>query len=292
MRIRIALTAMLLLSVSLLFHCQATACELLGLSFNESVPFQHVFSAFQAGGKENPDGWGVALYSDKSVTLFKEAANATESPLAEFLTSYEALRGKLLVAHVRDATVGGQSHQNTHPFSRELDGKEYALAHNGTLKEFRDKLELSRLKPLGTTDSEHLLCYLLGRIESKSVVEWDKQSFEWLQNELHTINGTGSLNCVFSDGTYLFAYHDEGGYKTLYHLKRTAPHGNVRFVDLPEETELSGLYRESAVGVIVATRPLSDEPWVAFIPGQLLVFKDGVKIFPEMPTSSDLAPEN
>ncbi|UCF79459.1 MAG: class II glutamine amidotransferase [Candidatus Eiseniibacteriota bacterium] len=280
MKTRSTVVLLILWSVCLLCHGHATGCELMGFSFSEDVPAGQLLSAFSCRGEKNPDGWGVAFYSDNSVTLFKEAADASKSALAEFLRSYDALDGRLLVAHVRDATVGGQSHQNTHPFARELGGKEYTLAHNGTLEDFKDKLPLSGIKPLGTTDSEHILCYLLGRIQKKGVGDWNTESFEWLKGELDSINQTGTLNCLFSDGTYLFSYHDKEGYNELHHLKRVPPHGKVFFKDLSREVELSGMYPESAVGVIVATRPLTDEQWVEFLPGQLLVFKDGTQVFP------------
>lgn len=280
MKIRNTIAVIFLCSIYLLSPGHAVACELLGFSFNESVQARHIFSAFRHRGEENPDGWGVSFYRDKSVTLFKEAGNASESALAGFLATYEPFRGKLLVAHVRRATVGHQSHQNTHPFVRELSGKEYTLAHNGTLKEFQSKLKLSRITPLGINDSEFLLCYLLGRIESKGVVEWDGHSFEWLHEELRNINGTGTLNCLLSDGTYLFAYHDKDGYNELHHLRRMAPHTKAHFNDLSKEIELSSVYPNSATGVIVATRPLTDEGWVEFAPGELLVFKDGTQVFP------------
>ncbi len=253
----------------------------MGFSVNKDIAAHHLFSAFRSRGNANPDGWGVAFYSDKSVTLFKEAENAAESELAEFLGSYRQLRSKLLVAHVRRASVGGKTHQNTHPFVREIKGKEYVLAHNGTLRGFRKKLELGRIRPLGINDSEFLLCYLLGRIEKKGVAEWNRQSFEWLREEMHIVNDTGSLNCLFSDGTYLFAYYDKNGYNDLYYLSRKAPYGKVHFTDSLKEIDLSVIYQKSATGVIVATRPLTDERWKKFTRGQLLIFKDGVKVFPE-----------
>jgi len=88
------------------------------------------------------------------------------------------------------------------------------------------------------------------------------------------------LNCLFSDGTYLFAYYDKNGFNSLYHLSRKAPYRKAHFNDLSREIDLSVIYPKSATGVIVATRPLTDEPWETFTPGQLLVFKDGAQVFP------------
>ena len=281
MKLRTAVYMLLVGSICFLFQDRAPACELLGFSFSENVPARRLFSAFRCRGSRNSDGWGVAFYPDRSAALFKEATNATESNLAEFLTTYKHLEGKLLIAHVRKASVGGRAHQNTHPFLRELGGRDFVLAHNGTLKDFRTRLKLSRIKPLGINDSEFLLCYLLGRIDEKGIVEWGDSSFKWLRGELRRTNDTGSLNCLFSDGTHLFAYHDKNGSNSLYYLERKAPYSRVRFPDLPKEIDLSAIYPEPAVGIIVATKPLTDESWTRLVPGQLLVVKDGVRIFPE-----------
>jgi glutamine amidotransferase len=72
---------------------------------------------------------------------------------------------KTLVAHVRRATVGGTSIQNTHPFHH---GR-WIFAHNGSVPnfdrvrfnplEYMDPLHRSEIR--GTTDSEHVFLYLL-----------------------------------------------------------------------------------------------------------------------------------
>jgi len=280
MNMRTRVSAALIYIFCLLYSGPATACELMGFSANESIPANNLFAAFRLRSLENPDGWGLAFYPDKSAVTFKEAANAAESELAQFLENYPLLRSRILIAHVRNASVGGTAHQNTHPFARELNGKEYTLVHNGTLRDFRSRLELGRIQPLGINDSEFLLCYLLGRMEKNGVLDWDEESFNWLREEMHIANDAGSLNCLFSDGTYLFAYHDKNGYNGLYCLSRKAPYGKVRFTDLAEEIDLSVTYPETAVSVLVATNPLTDEPWEKITPGQLLVFKDGVQLFP------------
>jgi len=135
-----------------------------------------------------------------------------------------------------------------------LNGKEYVLAHNGTLKNFRKKLKLGRIKPLGINDSEFLLCYILGKIEKKNITNWDNKSFEWLCKELQEINNTGKLNCIFSDGELLFAYYDKNNYNSLY-------------------------YFESGEGVIIATKPLNNKQWKKFKKGQLMAIKNGKIIY-------------
>ena len=244
----------LILAICILLSSKTNACELMGFSFNKETSAQNLFSTFRTHGNANPDGWGVAFYSDKSVTLFKEHKNAAESKLAKFLESYPLLKSKLFIAHVRKASVGGSMHQNTHPFVRELNGKEYVLAHNGTLRNYLGKLNTGRIKPLGKNDSEFLLCYILGQIEKNKIDKWDKKSFGWLQTKLKKINDFGTLNCIFSDGDYLFVYCDKTGYKTLCLSK-------------------------SEKGVVIARNPLTKEKWKKMEKGKLLVFKNGGKVF-------------
>jgi glutamine amidotransferase len=277
------LGAAIVVSVWCALERRALACELMAVSCNQNAPTQSLVDAFRRHGARNPDGWGLAFYPDRSAMLFREPANAAESKLAEFLTTYPGLKTRLLIAHVRKAAVGEPSLQNTHPFVRELGGKEYVLAHNGVLKNYQNALRLSRIKPLGRNDTEFLLCYLLGRIDQEGITQWNPRSFVWLQKELRAINDFGSLNCVFSDGTHLFAYHDKNGYSNLCHVARREPYGPVRFPDLSKTIDLGAEQPKSAVAVVVATKPLTDEPWRRFSFGELLVIRDGIQVFPQLP---------
>ncbi len=42
-------------------------CELFAMSFNQPVRPSISFNGFRRRGKQNPDGWGLALYPDKLV---------------------------------------------------------------------------------------------------------------------------------------------------------------------------------------------------------------------------------
>lgn len=146
-------------------------CEVMGFSFNERVSGRHLFADFRVRGARHVDGWGVALYPDKSLQLIKEGKPAHESDLAEFLTRYNGLESDIFIAFLRTGSpgCGGPSHQNSHPFLRELNGRDFVLAHEGTIYGFREKLKLGRAKPLGINDSEFLCCYLVGRIEEAGI---------------------------------------------------------------------------------------------------------------------------
>jgi glutamine amidotransferase len=255
-----------------------TMCELLGVSFNKPVRFRVSFKAFRRLGEYNPDGWGVAFYPDESAAVFKEPLKAGASELASFLERYEGLKSKIFVAHVRRASRGSVSYKNTLPFCRELFGRMYLFAHNGTLAGF-ERLELGVFKPVGETDSEHAFCHLLHRIQQRGVVEWRREDFDWLAGVLREINGYGRFNCIFSDGEHLFCYFDESGYNGMVFLRREPPYGKVRLADEDWEIDLSGEKGPGERGYIVATKKLTNERWRELVPGELIVFKDGKMVY-------------
>ncbi|MCD6380902.1 MAG: class II glutamine amidotransferase [Candidatus Odinarchaeota archaeon] len=253
-------------------------CELLGLCFNKPVRPGISFRAFRRRGEYNPHGWGIAFYPGKSALVLKEPIKSTVSYLSEFLERYSGIRSKIFVAHVRYTSVGVVNYDNTHPFSRELNGREYVFAHNGTLKNFKS-LRIGRFKPLGGTDSEYVFCHILDEIGERGIENWSEDDFRWLGEKFREINGYGKFNCLMSDGEYLFAYHDINGYKGLHYVRREAPFPSIRLLDDDYRVDLSEEKDPSQRGYIVATHPLTDEEWEKFSPGELIVFKDGDIVF-------------
>jgi predicted glutamine amidotransferase len=257
---------------------------MMAFSFNQEVAAGHLVSALWTYAPKNPDGWGLAFYPDESAALIKEPVMATKSKLAAFLASYASLKARILVAHVRDASrrlPARQAHRNTHPFLREMGGKDYVFAHNGTLIDFKSTVKSPGFTPLGGTDSEALFCHLLNKMDREGIARWTPDTFRWLEKELQTANATGKLNCLLSDGAYLFAYHDQNGYNGMHYLACRAPYRRVGLPALSKQIDLAAMYLASAAGVIVATKPLTDEKWVTFARGQLMVWKDGVQVFPK-----------
>ena len=253
-------------------------CELLGMSFNKEVRPNISFRGFRYRGEANPHGWGLAFYPDESAQVFKEPIRARRSVLSEFLQDYENVWSRTFVAHVRFTSVGSKSHKNTHPFYRELNGKEYVFAHNGTLGNY-EQLALGRFKPIGETDSEYTFCYLLGCIDEQVGEHWTREDFDWLAEKLQEINEYGNFNCIFSDGEHLFCYFDRGGYNGLRFVHRKTPFGNIHLLDEDWEINLREEKDPDQRGYIVATEELTDEPWHDFKFGELLVFKNGEIIY-------------
>lgn len=123
--------------------------------------------------------------------MFKEPIKATSSKLATFLRDYEFFTSKIFIGHVRYASRGGHTLQNTHPFLRTFRSRDVVLAHNGTLD-----IEKAALKfhPVGETDSEYLFCALLTRLEEKQIRFTD---FHEIKEVLREFNRWGSMNLLF-----------------------------------------------------------------------------------------------
>lgn len=253
-------------------------CELLGMSFNQPIKPTLSFRGFRHRGESNPHGWGLAFYPDKSVQVIKEPIKASGSSLSEFIENYPQIKSKIFIAHVRYTSVGSKSHKNTHPFQRELDGRDFVFAHNGTLHNYNG-LFTGRFTPVGKTDSEHAFCHIINYIEEREINRWTAKHFRWLWNQLKTVNNHGNFNCIFSDGEYLFCYYDKKGYNGLCFVQRKAPFNTVRLEDEDFEINLTEEKDPSQKGFIIATRRLTDERWENFHPEELIAFKNGDIIF-------------
>jgi len=115
----------------------------------------------------NKDGWGVGYYEDNDVRLIREAAAAGQSDWVRFIEAHD-LRSRLVISHIRRATVGEPALRNTQPFCRELGGRMHLFAHNGNLREIAEspRLRFGAHRPIGKTDSEYAFCALLARLEN------------------------------------------------------------------------------------------------------------------------------
>lgn len=282
-----------------MFRGERKMCELLGMSFNKPVRPKISFKGFKKRGDRNPHGWGLAYYPDRSVQVFKEPIKAATSHLAEFIIEYPTLKSNIFIGHVRLSSVGSISHKNTHPFQRELDGKEYVFAHNGTLRFLGDEVRslsqseilsrtlpsLGRLKPIGETDSEYAFCHILHEIVRRKIQTWNSENFSILKWILQDVNKLGRFNCIFSDGEYLFCYHsriDNPTGRELHLLQRKSPFGSIKLLDDDWEVDLQEEKDPNQTGYIIATEPLTNEHWIPFKTGELKVFKNGEMIYSEI----------
>jgi glutamine amidotransferase len=256
-------------------------CQLLGMNCN--VPTDIVFSLtgfHRRGGAtdEHCDGWGIAFYEGPGCRVFLDTRPAADSPVAGLVRDYP-IRSLNVIAHIRKATIGSVSLQNTHPFVREMWGRHWTFAHNGTLSDYQSPLGTGprRFTPVGTTDSEQAFCDLLETL-------WDafperQPDPVALQAKIEEccdrIARHGTLNLLLSNGELLFARCAT----RLAWLVRQSPFTRAHLVDADYEVDFSELTTPGDRVALIATAPLTDnEAWTLMPPGQLLMFRDGAPV--------------
>jgi predicted glutamine amidotransferase len=248
-------------------------CELLGLCGSRPFAADVTMRAFGRRDERNADGWGLAWYVGRSLALVKEGSPWRESPHASFLAEYEKVRSSIFLAHVRRATVGRRSSRaNAHPFEREIGGRSWSFAHNGTVK--AGGLPLGSYRPIGETDSERLFCHLAGRLNRRGGRLDEETDWRWLARALDRLNTLGKMNCLLSDGRRLFVWRDAAGFKGLSMRIVGFHNGSGRRLNDPDiDIDLHGPVGDRVCAV--ATYPLSPTGWHDLRAGELLVLERG-----------------
>jgi predicted glutamine amidotransferase len=144
-------------------------CRLLGLSAGRE-PISASFwlldapDSLEAQSRRNADGSGIGFFDPSGTpVLDKQPEAAFQDP--EFTREAKQARSPVFVAHVRWASVGGRTPQNTHPFA--MQGR--IMAHNGGLGDvgrLAEQLGSYRDLVLGETDSEHYFALITQQIDA------------------------------------------------------------------------------------------------------------------------------
>jgi glutamine amidotransferase len=243
-----------------------------------NVPTDIVFSfsgLALRGGLKGPhaDGWGLALYEGRAARTFLEPCAASGSALAAYVRK-NPIKTLLAIAHVRKMTRGRVALENTHPFVRELWGRHFVFAHNGTVKNVR-RHTLGAFRPIGETDSEYAFCALLHQLQKKFKAGYPRRRTE-LWDAVAEIGGKlgrdGTFNFLLGDGTHLFARCAT----KLHYIVRKAPFHAATLADDDLEVDFAAVTTPNDRVAIVATAPLTrDEVWVAGNVGEMWVFRGG-----------------
>lgn len=177
-------------------------------------------NALRFQSHQHPHGWGIAWYRGARVVVRRGLlpAHADEA----FVEAARSARSRIVVAHVRDASVGPVAEVNTHPF---VHGR-WLFAHNGTVARFRRSarvraaVEAEIDRPLraalrGETDSERCFLLFLSRLSARCRL--DRAGLDDVRAALAAATATlarladpgadrpSSLNFLVSDGRLLAA---------------------------------------------------------------------------------------
>lgn len=258
-------------------------CRLLGIVASETTEFALVLRdaprSLASLSDKHPDGWGIAIH-DKTAHhahgarwhLHKGTERAAADPSFHALAGRS--RGHVLVAHIRQKTVGATKIENTHPFAR--DG--WVFAHNGTIpccKALREATTPERLAEItGDTDSEVLFAHLLSRLDRAGLTHLTDEASR--REASHLVASTaselrckdiGAFNFLLSDGHTCFAHRFK---RSLFVLER-GPEDPVRSQrPVTDAATLVTRWTHRRRAVFVASEKITDEPWREVEEGTLL----------------------
>lgn len=250
-------------------------CQLLGMNCATPTDITFSFKGFsQRAGitSDHSDGFGIAFFEDKACRLFVDNQSAVESPIAELVRNFP-IKSRNVIAHIRKATQGKITLENSHPFMRELWGRQWIFAHNGDLHGFDPRLT-GRFVPVGNTDSERAFCYVLDQLVERfgytepSVL----QIFAMLEQIAPRVAEYGTFNFCLSNGQALFSYATT----KLHWLVREYPFKAARLIDLDVEVDFSRVTTTKDRVAVITTEPLThNEIWTPYQPGEMILFQDG-----------------
>ena len=249
-------------------------CELLGMECNVPTDITFSFAGLSGrGGRHGPHahGWGLALYEGRVAHVFREPKPAAVSPLARFVRDHP-IKTLLAIAHVRRKTRGKVCLANTHPFVRELWGRTFVFAHNGTVKTAFD-LPLGAFRPMGESDSEHAFCALLSALQHdfREPPARD-QLAQAIAAHAARIGKHGTFNILLGDGEQLYARCST----KLHYLIRKAPFKKATLADEDVSVDFAAMTTPRDRVAVIATMPLTrDETWTTGTPGEMWVFRRG-----------------
>jgi len=222
--------------------------------------------SLRAQSRRDPDGTGIGYFEPdgtpridkRPIAAFEDRAFAREARHVESTT---------FVAHVRDATTGALTPQNTHPF--EQHGR--LFAHNGVIEELPAlEAQLGSYRSLvgGDTDSERFFALVTKQIDEHDgdVAAGLTAAASWVAQTLPVF----ALNVIITTPDELWAlrYPEMQG---LYVLQR--PRGKPR---LEHQSPAQTIHVRSEdltdhAAVVIASEPMDEDPaWRLLASGELL----------------------
>ncbi|HET7296772.1 MAG TPA: class II glutamine amidotransferase [Gemmatimonadales bacterium] len=219
--------------------------------------------------RREPDGTGLGTYDhDGKPIVSKQPLAAYEDK--QFAQEAREVSSRTFVAHVRYASTGAVSPENTHPFEQ----RDRLFAHNGVIENLgRLDEELGEDSALvhGETDSERYFALITREIERDGDVSGAiARAAGWIAENLPVF----ALNLVLITTTDLWAFrypdvHElyvleraAGGPTGARHLDHASARGSVRV----RSGDLA-----TRPAVVVASEPMDEDPgWHALRSGELL----------------------
>ncbi|MEO7196013.1 MAG: class II glutamine amidotransferase [Pseudonocardiaceae bacterium] len=250
-------------------------CRLFGLS-GGSERVQATFwlldapDSLAAQSRREPDGTGLGTFdADGTPRVDKQPIAAYQD--RQFAQEAKERVSTTFIAHIRYASTGGLSPQNTHPF--EQRGR--LFAHNGVIADLpRLEAELGDYRSLvrGDTDSERFFALITRHIDAGGgdIGAGIASAARWVAAHVPIY----AINIVLTTPTELFAlrYPDTHDLLVL-HRRAGGQHGNRHL----EQASAAGRIRvrsgalATTPAVVIASERMDEDPeWRSLSPGELI----------------------
>jgi glutamine amidotransferase len=217
----------------------AAVCRLFGQhahpGFDLSAPLCSAENALRFQSHAHPHGWGIGWYEGRLPVIRRGLlpAHADEA----FVDAARSAHAAIVIAHVRDASIGPVCTENTHPFHH---GR-WMFAHNGTVARYERSRRVReeifaeidrdlRAAVRGETDSERCFLLFLSRLRARARL--DAATLLDVRRSLAETAATvgriadrsaekpSTLNFLVSDGRLLAASRRG---KPLHHARDAGP---------------------------------------------------------------------
>jgi predicted glutamine amidotransferase len=223
-----------------------------------------------------PDGTGLGWFDGGRPVISKQPLAAYED--RRFAREAKSVASRTFVAHVRYASTGALSPENTHPF----DQRDRLFAHNGVIEDLpRLESELGDAMSLvgGDTDSERFFALITREIDrTGDISDGIASAARWVAENLPIL----SVNLVLITESDLWALRYPDSHE-LHVLERAAG-GPERTAELHHATARRRIKVHSADlaarrAVTVASEPMDDDPgWRLMESGELLHVDAGLNV--------------
>jgi predicted glutamine amidotransferase len=225
----------------------------------------------------NPDGTGLGTFDASGRPIVQKQPISAYNDTA-FACEARRERSRTFLGHVRFATAGALTIENTHPFEQERR----LFAHNGVLAglpELEAELGADLALVKGQTDSERLFALITRETRRREgdVRAGIVAAVEWIAANLPIY----SLNLIVATATELFALRYPEG-NTLYVLERGAG-GTSGAAPLRHRSSLGTRLRSEEAArrpvVVLASEPMDDDPgWRSLQTGELLHVDEQLRV--------------
>lgn len=242
------------------------------------------FKLPEKGPSSHPLGWGFGWYphDQQGAIVAKDPVARNTQVLVDALTDWGNFRSTVFFCKIKGAAAG-YSHHETQPFSRSFAGKDWLFIHNGDL----DKAELEKLhedassflEPLGKTDSELAFCYLLGLIQATGARNLSDVPPETLLGWFQHLDTLGEADMLLTDGTTSIVFQGTHSPHVMHHARFLPTPAPLTLDSEAAQVKLSDPRDTYRTAFIVTSSPFTTGDWAQMHPGELLIIRNGAKVW-------------